>query len=423
MKKILAPATVFLLFCCIFQACKKDGYQSSFNYAYTYNYYVPIYSTKAEVRANIKSIAPIPVQNPGKLYLRGSYLFMTEADRGIHVFDNSDPAHPRNISFINIPGNMDLAVKGNTLYADLYKDLVAVDITNPLQVSLKKVVEDVFPERNYGSGFSADSTRIIIGWEMRDTTIRGQSQADIFMKTPGIFILYSAADNMGSGPSSVSPYGVGGSTARFTLAKDRLYTVSHSLLNVLNVANEQDPVFVNQKQIGWNIETIYPFRDRLFIGSTTGMFMFDISSPDDPIQAGQFSHVQSCDPVIADDQYAYVTLRSGTSCAGNTNTLEVLKLNDPGQPTLMKTYNLFNPHGLSKDGNLLFVCDGRDGLKVYDASNIQQLQLLQQIKGMEALDVIAMDGLALVMAKEGLYQYNYSDPAHLRLLSRILTTP
>ena len=418
MKKIFLPATVCLLLCCIFQACRKDSYESTSTY--TYSYYVPVYRTVAEVRANIKSNPAQPVVNPGKVYLRGNYLFLTETDQGIHVFDNSDPKHPRNLAFIDIPGNLDLAIKGNTLYADLYTDLVAVDISDPGHATLKKVIDNVFPERYYSSGFMADSGKIIVRWEKRDTTIKDPRYANWFLKTPGIFISYTAADNSGGGPTAVSPYGMGGSTARFTLAKERLYTVSHSTLSVFNVSTEQDPVKVNEKQIGWNIETIYPFRDKLFIGSTTGMFLYDITNTSDPVLSGQFSHVQSCDPVIADDQHAFVTLRSGTSCNGNTNTLEVLKLNDPGQPVLLKTYDMTNPHGLSKDGTKLFICDGRDGLKIYDATNVGQLQLLQRVEGMEALDVIARDGIALVVAKDGFYQYDYSDPSHLKLLSRIV---
>jgi hypothetical protein len=50
----------------------------------------------------------------GKLFIQGHYIFLNEVDKGIHVIDNSNPAQPRNVAFIDIPGNVDLAVKGNT---------------------------------------------------------------------------------------------------------------------------------------------------------------------------------------------------------------------------------------------------------------------------------------------------------------------
>jgi hypothetical protein len=149
------------------------------------------------------------------------------------------------------------------------------------------------------------------------------------------------------------------------------------------------------------------------------MYIFSISNPDNPAQLGQFNHVRSCDPVIADDTYAYVTLRSGTFCQGFTNQLDVVRLNNLTNPSLVKTYQLTNPHGLSKDGNTLFICDGKDGLKVYNASDVNNLQLLKTISGMETYDVIAWNGIALVVAKDGLYQYDYSNLQNIRLLSKM----
>lgn len=125
------------------------------------------------------------------------------------------------------------------------------------------------------------------------------------------------------------------------------------------------------------------------------------------------------DPVIADNQYAYVTLHSGTTCLGYNNQLDIVQLNNLSNAELVKTYNLTNPHGLSKDGNLLFICDGTDGLKIFDASNVQNLQLIKQFPGLETYDVIANNKIALVVAKDGLYQYDYSNVNNIHLLSKI----
>ena len=159
--------------------------------------------------------------------------------------------------------------------------------------------------------------------------------------------------------------------------------------------------------------------NNLFIGSQTGMFIYNISNPDNPVQQGQFNHVRTCDPVIADNNYAYVTLRSGTTCQGFTNQLDILNLSNLSNPVLVKTYQLTSPHGLSKDGNTLFICDGKEGLKIFDASNVSNLQLVKQISGIETYDVIAWNDNALVVAKDGLYQYDYSDLNNIRLRSRI----
>ena len=76
--------------------CVKDNCKKT----YTYTYYEPVYKTTAEVRANIKSNASRETENPGKIYIRGNYIFLNEIDRGVHVIDNSNPSSPRQVSFM-----------------------------------------------------------------------------------------------------------------------------------------------------------------------------------------------------------------------------------------------------------------------------------------------------------------------------------
>lgn len=418
MKKSFSLA-IFSLACCsvfLLQGCLKD----TITHNYTYTFYRPVYKTVDEVRANIKSNSIQVIERPGKIFVKGNYIFLNEVDKGIHVIDNSNPSQPKNISFINIPGNVDIAVKGNTLYADLYTDLIALDISDPKKAVLKKVVEGVFPDRYYYGGFNADSTKVIVNWEKRDTTVSEAMNLGGWATSEGLFMSYAA--DAGGKSASVSPYGVGGSMARFTIIEERLYTVGNNDLQVFNISNTINPVLSSKKNMGWGIETIFPFKNKLFIGSQTGMFIYSLSNPDNPIQEGQFNHVRSCDPVIADNNHAYVTLRSGSMCAGFNNELDILNINNLSNPTMVKVYALTNPHGLSKDGNTLFICDGSDGLKIYNATNVSDLKLIKKIEGIETFDVITLGGVALVVAKDGLYQYDYTNLSDIRFLSKITLT-
>ena len=399
-----------------FSACVKDDCKQK----YTYTYYIPVYMSKDEVKANIKSNAPRKVENPGKIYIRDQYIFLNDVDRGIHVIDNSNPSHPQNISFINIPGNMDIAVKGNILYADLYSDLLAIDISNPKQIVLKTYVDNVFPFRNYGGGAPAiTGGKIIADWIKKDTSITGSCDRRIFdyRIVTGTPMFFSASSI--SALSSVSPFGVGGSMARFSIVNNHMYAVSNSSLDVFNISTPETPVKGNKINLGWGIETIYPFGKNLFIGSTTGMFIYDISTPETPKSVGQFSHVRSCDPVVADNEFAYVTLRSGTQCQGFTNQLDVIRLNNLTNATLLKSYPMTNPHGLAKDGELLFICDGKSGIKIYNAAIQDNIKLLKHIELFDAYDVIAYNKIALVVGKDGLYQYSYANPSNIKMLSKI----
>jgi hypothetical protein len=288
-----------------------------------------------------------------------------------------------------------------------------------LHVTVKKYNQGVFPNRLYTNGFYPDSSQVIVDWTTRDTTITQDCNfGAVVYFAPGIVMPSSAFQNS----QSVSPttIGQGGSMARFALVNNYLYTVGESDLSVFNIANSDDPLFLNKVQVDWHVETIYPFENKLFVGSNNGVYIYDVSSsPQSPAKSGEFTHARACDPVIADDKYAYVTLHSGTTCLGYNNELDVIKLNNLTDAELVKTYNLTSPMGLSKDGKLLFICDGTDGFKIFDASNVENLQLLKQFSGIETYDVIAQNNIAIVVAKDGLYEYDYSGLNNIQLLSKI----
>jgi hypothetical protein len=408
---IFSKGAALVLLITLLQGCLKDTCNQ------TYTIHRPVYKTFAEVRANIKSNVPVAVKKPGKMFLYGNYIFLNEVDKGIHIIDNSNPSSPVNKYFIDLPGNIDLAVRGNTLYADFYNDMVTLDISDPANVQVKKVIENAFPFRRYTNGFVADTSLIIVDWIIKDTTVSVQCENGFWSQGgPRSYLALSSADKASS---ASAPMGISGSMARFSMFNNYLYTVTETALNVFNITQPTDPVFSNKVNVGLEIETIYPFKGNLFIGSRNGMFIYGTSNPAQPNRLSSFSHVRSCDPVIADDKYAYVTLRSGTACVGFTNQLDVLDVQNLNTPLLVKTYQLTNPHGLSKDGNTLFICDGSAGLKIYDASNVNTLKLLHTVGGIDTYDVIAHNGVAIVVTKDGLYQYDYSNLGNVKLLSKI----
>jgi hypothetical protein len=389
-----------------FQSCLKDTATK------TYTMYTPVYKPVAEVRAAIISDVAEAVQKPGKLVVLGKYIFLNEVDKGVHVIDNTNPSAPVNKYFIAIPGNVDLAVKGNTLYADLYRDLVTIDISNPSAIRVKNITKNVFPARRYSNFFQQDTTQVIVDWIKKDTTVMNADQPYFLERRDLVFGLSSFA-------SASTNVGISGSMARFTILKNHLYTVTDFSLNVFDISQSENPVFAGKKDLGWQIETIFPFKGNLFIGSQTGVYIMGTANPAQPNLISMFGHLTSCDPVIADDNFAYVTLHGGTTCGGKLNQLDVLDISNLVSPRNIKTYQLTSPHGLSKDGNILFICDGSAGLKVFDATDVTDLKLLQTISGIDAYDVIAINNNAIVVTKDGLYQYDYTNSKQVTLKSKI----
>lgn len=399
MKRYIWSLLAIMLF---MQSCIKDQ-----NLRKT-TFYKPIYKTKQEVWANIKSAAPEELSSPGKIYYKDGFVFLNELNKGVHIIDVRNTSAPRNIAFIHIPGAVDMAVRGNILYADMYTDLVAVDITQPASVKLTHVEPGVFPRRYY-AGFSEDTSKIITEWIAVDTVL--EDGTDFFMWGMKRDMVFAGPALSSAGSSAVSN-GTGGSMARFALSDDRLYTVGDTELKVFNVTTPEKPSFIKEVSAGgWGIETIFPFGKNLFIGSMNGMYIFDITSKNDPKQIGTFVHARVCDPVISDGRYAYVTLRNGSKCAGYINQLDVVDIADLTKPVLLKSYPLTNPHGLSKEDNILIICDGADGVKIFDADRPDNIRQLSHIKGMNAFDVIALGRVAMVSAEDALYLIDFNDPS------------
>lgn len=404
---VLIPALVVM----VMPGCKKPCKTTQ-----TITYYKPVYKSKNEVKDNIKNGAPRPIVNPGKVYQYGHYMFLNEVDKGIHVIDNTNPSAPVNVAFIALPGNMDMVAKNNLLYADFYTDMVVLDITQPLQVTTRNFVNKVFPMRDYGIG--QDGGRIIDGWE--------QTTATVVVDCDNNKDAYSLARDLGGvlvqNPTvgAVVPFkGSATSLARFALINNYLYTVSNNSLVTFSLAAPNLPNKVHTLNLPWGVETIYPFRGTLFIGAADGMHICDLQNPSQPVHTSTFSHAESCDPVIADGNIAFVTLRSGNICGGNINQLDVIDVTNIYFPKWLKTYPLTNPMGMGKDGNLLFVCDGNSGVRVYNAADPLALLPITQLPIPKATDIIVHSGIALIISPSGLHQYDYTNPNQIKWLSTI----
>jgi hypothetical protein len=390
----------------------------------TYTVQEPVYMMRAELRNSFKINGARMLEQPGKIYAKGNYLFINEMNEGIHIIDNSDPASPLPINFVEIPGNIDMAVKGNILYADSFIDLVAIDISNPLDVKLVSRVENIFP----AYGMLVNDTASVFLAEYVEKTVTEAFDSDCSGNSASrrreFFMLNDARGSYTAGGTTAmtgSSAGKGGSMARFTISGNHLYTVSLTDMQLFDISNEAVPQKGQKIHMGWGIETIFPYEDKLFIGSTNGMHIYDNSNPTNPLHLSTYEHVNSCDPVVVNGDLAWVTLRSGNFCAGFTNQLEVINISNARSPKHVKTYPMQNPHGLGIDRSTLFLCEGEYGLKVFDIEDHLKVDqnLKEHFTGHDAFDVIPLGTTLLLIGKDGLYQYDYSDLNEMKLLSKI----
>ena len=421
MKTFMKLASLVLLFAAIssLHSCLSDNCVE----VITYKAYVPQYTSIGIIRSGVAVSAPTELKALGKIYKKGDYLFINELDKGIHIYDNSNPSNPVNLSFLAIPGNVDIAIIGNTLYADSYIDLLVFDINAISSPSLIKRLKSVLPQRTRENSIATDDAAGIVTSfveeEITETIDCNVDRTRFFVQED---ILASSPSSGSNGPQLT---GLAGSLARFSIVGKALYALNTTSLKAFDITDSKDPVLIKDVPIGFNIETIFPYNGYLFIGSETGLFIYNANNPFSPFYVSQFNHARGCDPVVVENNKAYVTVRSrATRCQGELNQLDVIDVTTIANPQKLKSFPMYNPHGVGIDNSTLFICDEAEGLKIFDASDpIRIDQNLITRKRIDAIDVIPDNGELIVIAKDGIYQYDYSNLSDIKLLSSILVSP
>jgi len=423
MKNLIKSATLLVVMMAAFTAC-TDRTQELI----TYEANVPVYMPFDEFRASFEKSAPIEISHPGKMYFKDGYLFISEYGKGIHVIDNSDPSNPEKVAFYEIMGNVDMAISGNVLFADSYVDLLSIDITdidNPVEIDrLENVFPEIVPEGDlwYPYAMVDKSKGVIVDWEVKKITEKMDEYGNGGMIYRGGMDFMMNAEAAGNWTGGA---GTGGSMARFMLNEDYLYVIAVPIrLKTVDITTASDMTVIDSVDVPRNMETLFRLENKLFVGTTTGMLIFDLVKPQKPVQISSYDHLTACDPVVVDGQYAYVTLRTGNMCNNGQNLLEVIDISSITNPYLVKSYPMFNPHGLGTDGDLLFVCDGAAGLKIYDKSNPLAIITSQiaHYPDFDTYDVIPMNGVLMLVGEGGIYQYDYSDPENIIQISHIAIT-
>lgn len=411
-----------------FSSCLRDECTSH----RTFVRFDPIYKTVEALRAEVGVTIGRELRHPGKIYSYGDYLLINEINEGIHIYDNSNAAAPRNITFINIPGNRDMAIKDDILYADNAIDLLAIDISNLAAPKVVKILQAVF-SKSFGWNPQWGSQPILVGYaETKETQVLDCSDPNFNLgffqsRGGGIFLNANFDSKAGvassSGNAVAAATGVGGSMSRFGIVDNYLYGIDQSDLHVIYVDDAKNPREGKSIPVSWNIETLFPYKDKLFVGASTGMFILDNSNPEAPTLLSSFTHAQACDPVFVDGDIAYITLRSGSSrCQNVDNELDVVDIKNITSPRLIKRYPMSNPQGLSVVGENLYLCEGAFGFKVFNISDVNSIDknLLNHLTGFPAYDVIALSkAQLLVVGESGLIQLDATNPKNIKTISTI----
>ena len=323
----------------------------------------------------------------GKIWLDGNRLFVNAPQRGVQVMDNTNTRRPANVGFVAIPGNVDMAVIDHIMYANHFDDLVAFDWQKYIEDrELIEVArfEGLFPQHE------AKAEMMSIG--------------DVFIGTGGLASR-------------------GGSMAcmAFDNPEDpaHMYAVNETKIYAFDVSDSENPVLLDSTLCeGDRIETVFVRDGLLFVGTPSGMLVYSLEDPENPVFLGEYEHVTGCDPVVASEGRAFVTVRSGASC-NNVMPVNQLHVVNISSFNLEGSFQLSNPHGLGVDQNLAFVCDGDEGIKVLDVSDPRGMRLLSRTPTEDtAYDLIVRPSRREIIAVSGdnVLQYRYTATGNLTKL-------
>ncbi len=399
------------------------------------NYFVPVYMPYKEFRQSFKVLNPQRIRKPGKIYIKDHYLFINEKNKGIHIIDNSRPKAPKNLAFLKILGNLDIVIKNNILYADSFIDLLAIDLSplqkDPFSIKLVKRLKSIFPY----DATQRFTNELSENMPLNVTIVISESNPSKgvvidWIEDKGYITFRKSFSGQPFGGSSSPGAGKGGSMARFAIYKNYLYTVDDKSLQVFDIDKANKPRHLGNYKVGEEIESIFPYKNKLFIGSRLGMYAYSLKNPREPAFLSKLAHIRSHnpvivirDPVVVDGRYAYVTLRLRRS-----GQLEVIDIRDIKKPKRVKVYRLNEPYGLAKYKSYLFVCNGRDGLWIYDAKDPLNITLIRTIHKAKRkdyrrkylyYDVIIHQQKMIVVHSKGIDQYDIKDINNIKLLSSI----
>ncbi len=411
------------LFAGLFYSCNKDKGTATI----TYQEATAIYGDLEEVRQQPLNVATRPIDNPGKVFVGADFILLGEEEQGVHVIDNSDINNPQFVNFIEIPGNREFFVEGDYLYAESYYDLMKIDVSDLNNVQLAGRANNLFQEP-----LTNDKGETLLGFSYKEVTREVDIDSDLYTQIlADQYVYLDFAKNII--PKSAVPSSFAGNSNqqsgtvnRITYSQDHVYVINFNQMAIVDNRNGDFTQVASPTQLDFpdDMETIFPYEDKLFVGSRSAMNIYDAASPRQPTDLYQFDHATSCDPVYPVDDVAYITLRTGdfSECPGHTNALVVLDIENLNSPSEVEEISMRSPYGMSLYNDLLFVGEGENGLSVFDASDRKDPDLVKKFDDIAAFDIIphpAHQGLILIAGPDGLSQFTMDGAMELSLNSQI----
>ena len=161
---------LLVAFAVLFQSCFNWGGNDDIIDDFPTGSYDPIIMKRTAFEATTTmENTPRVIENSGKIYVKGDYIFINEVNQGFHIMNNTDPSNPQNVGFIKVLGSSDLSIKENVFYANNATDLIAFTLNEATEtLTITKRLENVFPQIWSPEGrvyYNIEQDDIIVNWE------------------------------------------------------------------------------------------------------------------------------------------------------------------------------------------------------------------------------------------------------------------
>ena len=416
-------------------SCEWDSINSNNEEWVDVTYVTPIYESASSLADQVVIEEPKTQTSLGKIITYQNYVFINEPMKGIHIVDHTNSSNPINLSFLSIPGNLDLSIVDDHLYVDMFSSLAVFDIRDVLSPKFKEsyTVENVFdydafwnfpfeiweePNSYVEYREFPDKTKgIVVDWHT-ETVREKRSLYHYSYYNDGAIpdVEFSSEDgNIDVGQQTSTA----GSMTRFLPINGYLYTINFNELVLFQIGSDYKPSPWIKKNTQTQAETLFQLNDLLFVGSVNGMLVYDVSDAADPEYINRIEHMRSCDPVVADTNYAYVTLRGGTNCFTEVNELQIIDIQDLQNLSVVSRKDMFNPYGLGIYDDHLIICDGTAGVKIVDVSTPAEPNIVNSTPIQFAYDVIIDYPNALIVGDTDLYQFDISNLPEMQFISQM----
>lgn len=213
-------------------------------------------------------------------------------------------------------------------------------------------------------------------------------------------------------------------SARFTTAGDRLYTIDETRLMALDISSPEALVLIGEIPAPPGVENILHLNGHLLLGTTETTHIYRLQSDGLPTLLTDYDGLLACDPVVLSDTFAYVgkqLFECGPGDEDDTaSALDIISVADWGNPYEINSLPMERPSGLAIDGELLFICEEGSGLLILSLEDPRTPQEIVRFGGIYAVEAIPIgNDILLIIGPSQLLQLDYSDLDELEIISTI----